>query len=123
MLHFNMFVCYIGLPPTISVVNGTDDTVEVTTESTKVSLFFEVVTNPPLISTPQLTVNNTKLPSKWQVTYRAPNMDHIIHFTSWSHFFVEITTEDFMQEDNGDYTLTVNNTCFSSNETVTIKGK
>ena len=116
------FIISIGLPPTISVVNGTGDKVDVTTETTEVSLYFEVVANPPHISNPQLTVNNTNLPSKWQVTYRAPNMDHIVHFTSWSHFFVELT-EDFTLEDNGDYTLTVMNTCGSSNKTVTVKGK
>lgn len=104
-------------------INSTDDVIEVTTKTTNVSLYFEVFAYPPLTSNPQLTVNNSYLSSKWHVIYKSPNMDRIIHFTSWSHFFIEITTEDFMQKDNGDYTVTVNNKCSSSNKTVTIIGK
>ena len=112
----------IGLSPRISVVNHTD-TFEVTTDTTKVSLYFEVVAYSPLTSEPRLTVNNSDLSSKWKIIYRSLNMNRIIHYTNWSHFLIEITTEDFKQEDSGIYTLTVSNTCSSSNKTVTIKGE
>ena len=112
----------IGLSPRISVVNHTD-TIDVTTDTTKVSLYFEIITYPPLSSEPRLTVNNSELSSKWKIIYRSLDMNRIIHYTSWSHFFIEITTEDFTQEDGGVYMLIVSNICSSSNKTVTIKGK
>ena len=124
MQLLNFCVC-VGLSPRITFVNSTSsNTIEITTETRKVSLYFEVFTNPPLISTPQLTVNNSdQLSSKWKVVYRSPNMDHITDFAGLTHFFIEMATDGFTQKDCGDYTLTVNNTCSLSKKTVTIKGK
>ena len=117
-----MYIISIGLPPRISIVNITGETINITTETTKVSLYFEILTYPPLTSDPKLTVNDTDLSSKWKIIYRSVNMNRITHLTKWSHFFIEITTEDFMKEDNGDYTVFVNNTCSLSSKTVIIKG-
>ena len=96
---------------------------EVPIDTTKVSLYFEIFAYPPLNSTPQITVNNSDLPNKWKIIYRSPHMNEIIHYSSWTHFFVEVETEDFKQEDSGNYMLTVSNACFSSSATVTVKGK
>ena len=122
LAYFDKLFISTGLSPKVSVVNHTD-TFEVTTDTTTVSLYFEVYASPRLTSEPRLTVNNSDLSSKWKVIYKSLNMSRIIHYNSWSHFLIEITTEDFTEEDSGVYMLTVSNTCSSSNKTVTIKGK
>ena len=126
IMYLNIYVYnnIIGLPPKISVINGTD-TVDITVES-NASLYFEVFTYPPTTSEPQLTVNGSKLSAKWEVVYKSSDMKSEISFlniTSLSHFFVEIKTENFNQEDSGNYSITVSNICSLSVRTVTLKGK
>ena len=122
VLSYTVTYISTGLSPRISLVNYTN-IFEVPIDTTKVSLYFEIFAYPTLNSAPQITVNNSDLPDKWKIIYRSPHMNEIIHYSIWTHFFVEVKTEDFKQEDSGDYMLTVTNTCFSSNATVTVKGK
>jgi len=105
----------VGLSPSISVVNGTD-MIKVTT-GTKVLLYFEVISYPPLISDPQLTFNNSGLPYGWYII--PPNTSVL----SLSHFSIGIAIDHFLPKDNGDYSITVNNTCSSLTKTMTITGK
>ena len=87
------------------------------------SLYFEIFASPRLTLEPQLTVNDSDLSPKWKIIYKSLNMNRIIHYANWSHFLIELTTEEFTKEDGGVYMLTVSNNCSSSNRTVTISGR
>ena len=89
------------------------------TVETKALLYFEVTSHPPLLTNPYVTFNNLNLSVKWQVSYKS--LDATL--SNSSHFLIEITTESFMQEDSGVYSVTVTNGCSSSTETVILAAK
>jgi len=90
---------------------------------TEILLHFKVISYPPPISQPQVTFQNSSLPLKWKVKYKSQDAMSELSLTNLSNFFIEITTENFMLEDEGAYTTTVTNTCFSSSKTVVLTGK
>ena len=89
------------------------------TIETKVVLYFEVTSYPPPLADPQVTFNNSSLYFKWKVGYISSD----VTLSSSFSFLIEITTENFMQEDIGVYSVTVTNACASSTKTVTLTGK
>lgn len=86
-------------------------------------LRFEITSYPPPLSDPQVMFKNSSLPSKWKVSYKSTDKIPLPSLRNLPHFIIELTTDLFLHEDSGVYSVTVRNNCSSSIKNVIVRGK
>ena len=117
---------YIGLLPQVSPVNHTSDIVS---DNSHIIVYFKVDTEEYIVSSPNVTFNDSTAVPRWRMKYYAMTNDGGIGKEIWYiskifHFFVALETKhQFSYEyDNGRYVIQVENKCGSSRSYIDIKG-